>query len=203
MKSNRVLAALVAASLVFIGGVVAGNTNSDLPHTVSNLPKIFNTEISYIPLELHPVEKVVEVDESELNCMALNMYFEARNQETTEAMAAVGYTVLNRVASKRYPDSICNVVFQGKRTDDGGYVRNKCQFSWVCDGLPDTPKVKHPVEFEAWNRAQEVAIQVLRGEIDNPVGNATMYHATYVRPYWMRAYSMVAQIEDHIFYEKI
>lgn len=203
MKSNRVLAALVAASLVFIGGVVAGNTNSDLPHTVSNLPKIFNTEISYIPLELPPVEKVVEVDESELNCMALNMYFEARNQETTEAMAAVGYTVLNRVASKRYPDSICNVVFQGKRTDDGGYVRNKCQFSWVCDGLPDTPKVKHPVEFEAWNRAQEVAIQVLRGEIDNPVGNATMYHTTYVRPYWMRAYSMVAQIEDHIFYEKI
>lgn len=203
MKSNRVLAALVAASLVFIGGVVVGNTNHEVPTSIGNLPKIFNLEVAYVPLEVPPVEKVVEVDSEELNCMALNMYFEARNQETVEAMAAVGYTVLNRVASNRYPDSICNVVFQGRRTDDGGYVRNKCQFSWVCDGLPDTPKVKHPVEFEAWNRAQEIAIQVLRGEIDNPVGNATMYHATYVRPYWMRAYSMVAQVEDHIFYEKI
>ena len=134
--------------------------------------------------------------------MALNMYFEARNQDTIEAMAAVGFTVLNRVATSRYPNTICGVVYQGQRDSNGNYVRNRCQFSWVCDGKADVPNMRHTVEAKAWEKANAVAIQVITGAIDNPVGNATMYHATYVRPYWAESYSLVAQVEDHIFYEK-
>jgi len=158
--------------------------------------------IIYTPVDPFPVDKVIEVDSEQLHCMALNMYFEARNQESDEAYAAVGYTVLNRVSSSRYPDTICDVVFQGHKNSRGGYIHNKCQFSWVCDGLSDTPNTKHPIERMAWERANEVAFQVLTGSVDNPVGNATMYHANYVKPYWSKAYKVVGKIDDHIFYER-
>ena len=201
MKMNNILGAIVAGSLVVIAHSVA--TNHDRHVNLTKVgPEVAVAEVVYIPVETAPVREVVEVDERQLECMALNMYFEARNQNTTEAMAAVGYTVLNRVATSRYPNTICGVVYQGKRDRNGNYVRNRCQFSWVCDGKADVPNTRHPGEVEAWEKANEVALQVLTGAIDNPVGNATMYHATYVRPYWANSYSLVAQVEDHIFYEK-
>lgn len=202
MKMNNILGAIVAGSLVVIAHSVA--TNHDRHVNLTKVgPEVAVAEVVYIPVETAPVREVVEVDERQLECMALNMYFEARNQNTTEAMAAVGYTVLNRVATSRYPNTICGVVYQGKRDRNGNYVRNRCQFSWVCDGKADVPNVSNSIEAQAWNTANEVAMQVLTGTIDNPVGNAIMYHATYVKPRWAKAYDMVTQIEDHIFYEKV
>lgn len=201
MKCNNTLGAIVAGCLMVIVFAIATNpeTRGKIYTRALSLPV---SEASYTPVDDMPVREVVEVDERQLECMALNMYFEARNQDTTEAMAAIGYTVLNRVASSRYPDTICGVVYQGKRNENGGYRRNRCQFSWVCDGKADVPNTRRPGEVEAWEKANEVALQVLTGAIDNPVGNATMYHATYVRPYWVKSYSLVTQVEDHIFYEK-
>lgn len=201
MKMNNILGAIVAGCLMVIAFAIVTNpeTRGEIYTRALPLPV---GEVIYTPVEDMPVREVVEVDERQLECMALNMYFEARNQDTTEAMAAVGYTVMNRVATSRYPNTICGVVYQGQRDSNGNYIRNRCQFSWVCDGKADVPNTRHPGEVEAWVRANEVALQVLTGAIDNPVGNATMYHATYVRPYWANSYSLVAQVEDHIFYEK-
>lgn len=201
MKMNDILGAIVAGCLMVIAFAIVTNPENRGDFYTRSLPLPTAVPV-YTPIDIMPVREVVEVDERQLECMALNMYFEARNQDTTEAMAAVGYTVLNRVASERYPNTICSVVYQGRRDSVGNYVRNRCQFSWVCDGKADVPNMRHPVEAQAWEKANEVALQVLTGAIDNPVGNATMYHATYVNPRWARAYDMVAQIEDHIFYEK-
>lgn len=219
MKTNEFLGAIVAGCLMVIAFAIATNPEirgeihtRALPLPLPENEVVYTpvkmslplpeNEAVYTPVEVVPVREVVEVDERQLECMTLNMYFEARNQKTTEAMAAVGYTVLNRVASPRYPNTICGVVYQGQRDSNGNYIRNRCQFSWVCDGKADVPNTRHPGEAKAWKKANEVALQVLTGTIDNPVGNATMYHATYVNPRWAKAYSMVAQIEDHIFYEK-
>lgn len=201
MKCNNALGAIVAGCLMVIAFAIVTNPETRDETYTRALP-LPVSEVIYTPVEDMPVHEVVEVDERQLECMALNMYFEARNQDTTEAMAAVGYTVMNRVASSRYPNTICGVVYQGQRDSNGNYIRNRCQFSWVCDGKADVPNTRHPGEAEAWEKANEVALQVLTGAIDNPVGNATMYHATYVRPYWANSYSVVAQVEDHIFYEK-
>lgn len=157
-------------------------------------------EFKTIDIELVGNTYNVNYDTADLNCMAINMYFEARNQDTDEAMAAVGYTVLNRVVSERYPDTVCNVVYQARRDSAGNPIRNKCQFSWACDGLPDRVNMDNVLERQAWERANRIAQEVLEGKIDNPVGNATMYHATYVRPYWRTAYTQVAKVETHIFY---
>ena len=79
----------------------------------------------------------------DLNCLALNIYFEARS-EPLDGKLAVGHVVLNRAADKRYPNKICEVVKQG-----GEKRRNKCQFSWWCDGRSDRPR-----DLQAWKESQ-------------------------------------------------
>lgn len=49
---------------------------------------------------------------SELDCLALNIYFEARG-EPLQGKLAVGYVVINRVGDKEFPANVCQVVQQG------------------------------------------------------------------------------------------
>lgn len=198
MNINKVLGVIVAGCLTVTACSIVDYTKSI---NTKVQPEV-KTVVTHVPVSEMPVRETVEIDQKQLDCLAVNLYFEAGNQKTDAALAAVGYTVLNRVASKDYPNSVCDVVYQGRKLANGNYVRHKCQFSWVCDGAPDVPPMGNKIGMEAWLRAREVALQVLKGTIDNPVGNATMYHATYVTPYWRKAYIEVAKIEDHIFYEK-
>lgn len=159
---------------------------------------------------------LVKVDAAEFDCMRTNMYYEARNQKSDDAYIAVGYTVKNRAGSKGYPSSLCGVVKEKR------FAKRKnrwvCQYSWFCDGKSDEPaltiavkqKVKgkwvtkivpNTIERAAWDRAGQLAIKVMRNEVDNPIGNATMYHATYVSPAWdFKKLKQVAHIETHVFY---
>lgn len=203
MNIRNLMGGVVSASLILIAfGVVKYELESFATHATNGNTQVLIKAVT-APVANPVTEQVVAIDQKALDCMATNLYFEARNQDTDEAMAAVGYTVLNRVNAntRQYPDSICEVVYQGRRNAQGNYIRNRCQFSWVCDGMADVPNMRHPQEAQAWERAQRVAREVILGTIDNPVGNATMYHATYVRPYWVRAFTRVVQIEDHIFYK--
>ena len=183
---------------VVIGYAGMSHFAKEQPIDISHIIPLFEGEVILI----EPENFLVQIDERDFECMRTNMYFEARNQKTDESFIAVGYTVLNRVASKRYPNSVCDVVYQARRDSNDNPIRNKCQFSWACDGKPDVPNLKNVLEQRAWERAGELAAAVLRNEVDNPVGNATMYHATYVSPYWKTAYTKVATIETHIFYSQ-
>ena len=51
--------------------------------------------------EPHPFEY-----QDEVKCLAQNIYFEARDQ-TTKGQIAVALVTINRVESKRFPNSIC------------------------------------------------------------------------------------------------
>ena len=55
-----------------------------------------------------------------LMCMAINIYHEARN-ESVIGQIAVGQVVMNRVADERFPNTVCEVITQGKHymTKDG------------------------------------------------------------------------------------
>ena len=125
----------------------------------------------------------------EITCLAQNIYFEARS-EPADGMLAVGHVVLNRVASKRFPDTVCTVVRQG-----GDQRRHRCQFSWWCDGRSDQPHNK-----VAWNAARLIAWFVYNGQTEDPTGGALWYHADYVSPYWREAFVAGPQIGRHIFY---
>ena len=125
----------------------------------------------------------------ELGCLALNTYFEARG-EPDEGKEAVAHVVMNRVASERYPDTICDVIQQG-----GELRRNRCQFSWWCDGRSDKPRNK-----KEWQKSAELALSVYWGRSDDPTAGALWYHAEYVKPYWRKHFERGPKIGQHIFY---
>lgn len=134
--------------------------------------------------------------EAALVCLALNVYHEARDQPFI-GQVAVAQVVMNRVQDPRYPNTPCEVVQQGPTyswTEDFP-VRNKCQFSWYCDGKSDKAK-----DVNAWSQAMVIAHGVYNGNLDDFVEGATHYHAVYVKPEWAKTKTPVVRISDHIFY---
>lgn len=121
-------------------------------------------------------------------CLAQAVYFEARS-EPLEGQLAVAQVILNRVSDKRFPDSICEVVFQNER------LRHRCQFSFACDGRSD-----QPYDRRAWKVAKKIAVVALVGEWQDLSLQATHYHAEYVSPYWQARMHQTAQYGRHKFY---
>ena len=152
------------------------------------------------------------IDNRQAHCLALNVYYEARGSNLAD-MYAVSDVVLNRVRDSRYPNTICDVVYQGptreswKTKQDPDLpdeerkynpIRNMCQFSWYCDGKNDIPK-----DETGWATAQMVAGSILFANKHRGITEgATHYHATYVRPNWRndRGMQHVGRIGSHIFY---
>ena len=159
-----------------------------------SIPELYNSET-------HP----------ELYCLALNIYHESRS-DNLAGQAAVADVVLNRVDDSRYPNTICEVVKQGpvreswktRQTpdpDDAVFhpIRNRCQFSWWCDGKDDTPH-----SALAWRKAQEIAYHIVNSDLFRGVTEgATHYHATYVDPHWNRNMIEIGRIGEHIFYRSL
>jgi N-acetylmuramoyl-L-alanine amidase len=127
---------------------------------------------------------------SALACLALTIYHEARNQDL-QGQIAVAQVVLERVYDSRFPDTVCGVV------TDGGEVRNRCAFSFYCDGQSDKPQ-----DERAYTVARWVASGVLSGAVSDVTGYATHYHAYYVRPDWALKMRPTAVIGDHLFYRE-
>ena len=123
-----------------------------------------------------------------LECLAVAVYFEARG-ENIEGQIAVAEVVMNRVESDRWPDNICDVVFQDK------------QFSFTHDGLSDkidTYSSKNIIDWKAALVARAVALQVYEGG-DTQI-TSTHYHALSVSPSWAKHYKLDGRIGDHVFY---
>ena len=155
-------------------------------------------------------ELYTESSHPELYCLAKNIYFEAKS-EPIAGQYAVADVVLNRVKDSRFPNTICEVVYEGpvreswqtkKQPDlkdaERIYhpIRDRCQFSWWCDGKSDNIK-----DGDAWRKAQEIAYRLVndykhRGLTEG----ATHYHATYVNPKWAPTLDLVGRIGTHIFY---
>ena len=144
----------------------------------------------------------------EAYCLAENIYFESRN-ESVAGQAAVADVVLNRVNDRRYPETICEVVQDGpvreswktrqtEDPDDAVFVpiRNRCQFSWYCDGKPETINNQ-----KAWIKAQYIAYQMLYADRYRGITEgATHYHADYVNPKWADQIQYIGTIGTHKFY---
>ena len=138
-----------------------------------------------------PEDKSVSV-----KCLALNMYHEARGQGSA-GLLAVSSVVMNRVKDKRFPNTICEVVHQGRHDSAGNPIRHKCQFSWYCDGRSDKAR-----DIVAWNvvgMAVQEAVYLFSKGVDLTRGSM-YYHTTAVKPFWARRFKRVDQIGVHVFY---
>ena len=141
-------------------------------------------------------QNVVQIDPIELECLSKNIYFEA-STESTAGKIAVGQVVLNRKDSVRFPNTVCDVVYEGIHYKSGFPVRDRCQFSWYCDGKHD-----RPFRGKLWENSVELAKILLEtdGMVDITDG-ATFYHADYISaPRWASAKIKTVTIDRHIFY---
>lgn len=166
---------------------------SGLPQELVSIPPTPQPNVTVAPRSDRPdYAALINQDRagSELHCLAEAIYFEARS-EPAAGQAAVAQVVLNRVGSGLYPSTVCGVVFQNRNR------RNACQFSFACSG--HALKISEP---EAWARAVDIAKNVSDGKTYvADIGDATHYHANYVRPRWARYLKRMDRIGHHIFYE--
>jgi len=124
-------------------------------------------------------------------CLAEALYFEARG-ESVKGQAAVAEVILNRVDSERFPDTVCDVITQGTGK------RYQCQFTYTCDGHPET--IHEP---RAWEQVGKVARAMIDGAQRRLTKGATHYHTTAVRPGWARTYTHTATVGVHKFYRHV
>lgn len=153
------------------------------------------TEIN-IDVEYRVIESQPGINQEELHCLATNIYFEARG-EPILGQIAVAQVTFNRVKSRRFPNTICEVVYQARLNHNGNPLRNKCQFSWYCDGMKDTIH-----DSTTYQRILKLSESLIRddNEFDDLVDGAEYYHSNKVKPYWSNQFLQTASINDHIFY---
>ncbi|WOI52332.1 cell wall hydrolase [Parvularcula sp. LCG005] len=138
-------------------------------------------------VDLLPLVLPKNPSEEQRACLALAIYHEARS-DGWAGMEAVAHAVRNRMDALLYPQSACGVVKQGGETPP-------CQFSWWCDGKPDTPRNRHLHQM-----ADHIAAAVLMDQYTDTTYGATSFHATYVRPYWTEHMKKTVEIGRHVFY---
>jgi spore germination cell wall hydrolase CwlJ-like protein len=156
------------------------------------VPKIVSIVLPQPKPPLTPAQRLElqgkDYDKAE-KCLAQAIYFEAR-AEPTRGQQAVAQVVLNRVFSPYYPKDVCSVVYQN------AHRHLSCQFTFACDGKPESVN-----ERGAWTRANRIAQQTLNAKVWLPeVNKATHYHASYVRPNWIRDMKVMVRYGVHTFY---
>ena len=129
-----------------------------------------------------------QIDARQLGCLSEAVYYEARG-ETYQGQVAVAEVVMNRLRSKAYPKSVCAVVYQGSERSIG------CQFTFTCDG-----SVHRRPRGQAWDRAQQIALQVMQGFARPITAHATHYHTDSVDPIWSSGLIETTRIGSHVFY---
>ena len=197
--ANKKLAFAVGAAAWAVAGlVVIADMTSGRPNTApefaafdptADAPVVYGAAADNQNAEIESSfsEAAAEL-KSEAQCLAQAIYHEARS-ETYAGQLAVAEVVMNRVASRRYPNSVCGVVFQGHKRRTG------CQFTFTCDG-----SLKSGEHGLPWAQSQKLAWKVMFGLNDNVSDSATHYHAVYVNPVWAKRLKRTVKIGRHIFY---
>ena len=207
VKTVRVFLALFA-TLWYTTSPINSNAPAqiweyDLDRILNQKPVSMAAPDYYKPLEFDKVKYTA----ADVLCLAKNIYFEA-GVESTAGKLAVANVTLNRTLGTNYPNTICEVVHEGihrynARIEEYVPVRDRCQFSWYCDGLLDEPR-----EGRTWESAQELAERVLVNHYDKALiditDGATHYHANWMEKYpkWSKQKKVMASIDRHIFYKK-
>lgn len=123
---------------------------------------------------------------TEILCLATAIFFEAR-AEPIDGQVMVAETIMNRVEDKRYPDNVCDVVFERRA------------FSFTHDGESDDM-----FEYDSYydSKAQDVAIEIAKEVYyrKEPLTTATHYHAVGVKPMWRKHYVKEGRVGNHVFY---
>lgn len=121
--------------------------------------------------------------ESELSCIAIAVYHEARG-ESIHGQMAVASVILQRARTPhRWGTTACQVV----RPVQFSFMQSRWGF----------PKI---AEKEAWLLAIDVAEAVMKVGPLPELEGVDHYHAKSVSPYWSHEFQEIGEIGRHIFY---
>lgn len=169
--------------------------------TLPEAPTVSDEMLSaYVAKGYTKTEDKVARTQRERLCLAQAIYHESRG-EPESGQWAVANVILNRVVSKRYPNSICGVVFQNAHT-------TSCQFSFACDGRSDMGGNGNRIVRESWVKANVMALAAYQrfqeGKRPDTLPGTTLYfHTLNVSPGWAQVFKRVATIGNHIFYSPL
>ena len=202
---------VIAVSIAFIFHDVSKVVTTVHPYSAENIERVVRGEpkVKPVPRSVENVVRVVRavpkvkpvphtstILTEELNCLQANIYFEARNQDELSRIA-VGWVTLNRVMSKRYPHTICDVVWDRK------------QFSWTHDGKSDSPNLKNKLESVAWYESGDIAERLITHCVmqltilcpSDPTHGAQYYfNPRLANPKWKEEKVKTTSVGDHDFY---
>jgi len=187
---------LISFAILLTMSIPVGNSNS------ANAVKVVsNTPLDNDVFTQKYYQQYIKSDrDKQHECLAKNIYFEARN-EPFAGQFAVALVTLNRVHDTAFPNTICEVVYQGIHHADGFPKRDRCQFSWYCDGNSDEVRNQR-----AWQTVQKTAnlamlqYSSIKAEGLDYTEGARYYHTYEISPRWSKTFPKVGRIGDHIFY---
>ena len=123
-----------------------------------------------------------------ITCLSRTIYWETRG-EGAAGMEAVANVVMNRLGHEGFPNTICEVVRQGRE-------KGACQFSWWCDGRSDDAE-----EEKSYAIAKEIARKALNRQLTDRTGGALYFHQRKVTPKWSNEYIRTVEVGEHVFYK--
>lgn len=144
-----------------------------------------------------------EFDENEARWLAITACEEACNQGRFGLMAVM-MVVMERMLDPEFPDTVARVVTQK--------LNGVCQFSYFCDGRPDTPVAKGMItkaKYESLLRLARYFIANRQKALDEAYATgislprcSRWYHKVGIslKSWWRTKVYPVVQIKDHVFY---
>lgn len=139
---------------------------------------------------------------TDLGALASNIYFESSNQPYA-GQVAVAWVTMNRI--KHFSNTSIQGTVKNSKLDDYGLpIKDKCHFSWYCDGdLLKVVKDEDPSQI-AFENAVKIAESVMNSKIKDPTGGATHYCTLAVesKTWWVPFMKPETRkvIGDHVFY---
>ena len=145
--------------LTYITIEYPSNPTANFPQTSTN-NKFSEIRPIYKKLDVGPSMYTTTSDEiakKNINCLAKNIYHEARG-ESYLGQVAVAFVTMNRAQEKFYNDT-CKTVYERKA------------FSWTFQKID--PIIR---DQKSWAIAEEVATKVYRLELKDPTSGMTSYY---------------------------
>jgi len=148
------------------------------------------TEMSIIAAVLRVYASIInlpdDIDKHQIKCLADNIFWEARSQPEIGQLG-IAYVTLNRVKSKRYENTICDVVWKKRcaksQKRKNKYWLNGCtaQFTWTWDGASDniifyTNNKLNTAVYKNYKLAIILAIDAVTNDENDPTNGATHYY---------------------------
>jgi spore germination cell wall hydrolase CwlJ-like protein len=123
-----------------------------------------------------------------ITCLSRTIYWEARG-EGAASMEAVANVVMNRLGHEGFPNTICEVVRQGRE-------QGACQFSWWCDGRSDKAR-----DDDSYAIAKEITRKALNRQLTDRTDGALYFHQRKANPHWSSQYIKTVEVGEFVFYK--